>query len=587
MAYSLQYNNVTLVDLDLQSISQEPVYTDDGVDYQYTKVTLDFHGLINMQLQPATERFAEQPTNTMNRIRKALLTPRKQLIVTTWRGDTYITSPALVTDSADAHNGPQPESCQILKWNESTWTIDYKITTWIVECDPEKDEKPEYVAHRWKVSITIDENFYTKRIVDGIMYFRSNIGTGPADVKADPDFFRPMVIPDLLPGFKRQEMMFTFQEDNLIIAYRITDQQVYTHGPPGSTRIEGSHTVTSNVPPGGKYVEQIVVRLWADKGENKATLLGLAIQVALARFKAGASSTDKIISKAILRDHLHENYVEVHIETLAGTQKDVLFGLAQFPADPTLMNYLLFEDNAGKLKSTDYSSVNEQPNPEVRGNAAILVKKAPYSNQGCSFTNIKHIAVVDKRPPTKVAQEENSTNIKVAKVPRLPTKPTHVAAPSDGVYTDYYVEQSYETDYHTIQMPVASSLVNTASFAILAAPTMKRVVKWSAEKTSTMPLLPFADSSNSNEVLLFSQIIPAAPGLMANAFDYIWRISGTYVYGIIDPSKVQMSGGVLPYQDTNYFATVVSQAQFIHGISDPPGILGFLSTGDGQLAPVK
>lgn len=119
-----KYNNVYLSLTKINSLAQEDVYSDDGIDYLYTKFDLDVNAVVNMDAKPAMSNAAVDTAETLSvyirRLRQQLLMPR-QLLEVKLGADSAIYNQAtigalqnlLIVTAPDAKGGPFPKACNI------------------------------------------------------------------------------------------------------------------------------------------------------------------------------------------------------------------------------------------------------------------------------------------------------------------------------------------------------------------------------------------------------------------------------------------------------------------------------------------
>lgn len=138
-----------------------------------------------------------------------------------------------------------------------------------------------------------------------------------------------------------------------------------------------------------------------------------------------------------------------------------------------------------------------------------------------------------------------------------------------GMYTSFSSEPTYDTDYHTLQLPVASDVVSNASFAIVANSTMKRRVTWVVEKVGDWPLMPTAPTGNSNEILLRQMIVGKNIELIGDQQTKVYTLRGEYIYGMVNPQSETMYMGVPPYVNDTVSDTAVPSSNFVSGITSP------------------
>lgn len=130
---------------------------------------------------------------------------------------------------------------------------------------------------------------------------------------------------------------------------------------------------------------------------------------------------------------------------------------------------------------------------------------------------------------------------------------------SQNVYLDYRIESKYEKDYHAYMMPTAKwqplepkvkkkegatisasyAQDPTVSFVQMAAPTLLWIVDWSCSRINEKPKIPNSTLAyNYGWILLAEHYEPAMMRIAADGVAPVWRISGTYVYGHVNPSLV-------------------------------------------------
>lgn len=239
----LKYNDIELFDIHTHEIAQEAVYSDDGVDYLYTKIVISCQAVVALELMPVTgEASAAEWLATW---RHDLLIPRKKLEFFVGASLLVDSHPGVAADqfgsstTPDAKNGPLPRSCNVKRIDgTSTVIVDYVIECNLFECGGPglTGTGPDFSSHRFRESITIDENFYSTKTRTGKMIVRSN-ALGQAQI----DTLRFQIVPAIPEGFKRERMEFAIQEDGLAMMYTIVDKEVYLQPPGPATKAEGEY----------------------------------------------------------------------------------------------------------------------------------------------------------------------------------------------------------------------------------------------------------------------------------------------------------------------------------------------------------
>jgi hypothetical protein len=138
--------------------------------------------------------------------------------------------------------------------------------------------------------------------------------------------------------------------------------------------------------------------------------------------------------------------------------------------------------------------------------------------------------------------------------------------PTGQSYTQYTAKPIYDTDYHTIQMPVASSTVTDASFAVVAQPTAKLNVTWVAEMIGDWPDVPAADSNDQNKVLLSKRILGQNVEVMGDQNTIVYTIQGEYIYGFVSVTAMNLYMGTSPYLQTSLADTEIPDSSFVQDL---------------------
>lgn len=108
-----------------------------------------------------------------------------------------------------------------------------------------------------------------------------------------------------------------------------------------------------------------------------------------------------------------------------------------------------------------------------------------------------------------------------------------------NVFLDYRVMNRYEKDFHRYMLGITSPQGfqgNRAAFVQLASPTLLWIADWTVSKSNSVPTIPDPTPPTSNWIQLDEQMEPANMSLAADGVTPIYRISGVYVYGCLNPS---------------------------------------------------
>lgn len=129
--------------------------------------------------------------------------------------------------------------------------------------------------------------------------------------------------------------------------------------------------------------------------------------------------------------------------------------------------------------------------------------------------------------------------------------PGEVVSPENyqGVFIEYFFENSYENDRHTYmasqtsETPFNNSLVG---FVRIGAPTTLWICEWTACQLGAKPLAPDPVPQSTGWVLLDIQPRLAGVSIATDGVSKLYRISGVYVYGQKNPNADVFQDAVFP-----------------------------------------
>lgn len=536
------YAGVELGYIHTTTIDQEPQYSDDGMDYLYSKITIGVEAIINSALTPSLG--GESATQTEARIRHLLSLPRKPL-------EFLVNADSLITVvPPDAKNGPFPKRHSVKRiGGTQSFLVDFQVETYVVECPA--GAPPPYISNRYRETVTVDENFYTKKTRTGKVVVRADVGN-------NPDGLRTLIAPPIQTGFKRESSEWILQEDGLAMTYTIIDREVYLQPPAPSTKAEGEYTESTTL--GAIRFGECRIRLEGAKTSDKGALIELAIVIALTKVRGVngqligvGNQVGSMLQSAAIREHLWENKIEVTIKTMLAASPERKLSL------PTKLD---------RFGSAIPGVTNLPPDPGTRGTAGLLLQAAAFMDP-CVQTAIL------KAGGLAAATALGITNDPVVQVFAANIVPDDASGlykddGRGGLYTEYKIMSRVEAPENIVQMPVASSTATeTSVFCQVAAAIAKRVVEWSAEKVGSRPILPDPKVNDENAVLLntiidVDDVVPDSDGTALR-----FRVAGRYFYGFKDPNKVNIVAGVPPWVSDEVQSQVAfSSDDFRSGIID-------------------
>lgn len=295
------YNSVGLLRCEVLDYQREPIWNG-NVDYLYTRHRLRVRGILNPEINPydftsgipnsqrpsavlasannavpvinpvigkgrldaiAASGLGGLPSTTdqprMNRgvfapntdlaIRHALMQPRRVLVYAVGNAPVLV-SPSINADGAqaqtDAANGPLPVVYDVVQISGTkSFLVDFGVETYLNESYLYVSTPSVMLSHRWKATETIDQDYFSTRVIEGHAEFRSDrllfLGAVPDDFRVA--LFHPL--PG--PGWKRIHVDAFANQDGNSADYVLVDKQLaLSIVPAGVTRIESYVTARSS-----------------------------------------------------------------------------------------------------------------------------------------------------------------------------------------------------------------------------------------------------------------------------------------------------------------------------------------------------
>ncbi len=548
-------NQVALGYIQTQSVDQEPVYSDDGMVYQYTKITINVQSVLNYALTPALQTLPAYPEDAdtiQNRIRAMLIRPRKHLVF--YVGENKFIEPNKQDDAPDLANGPFPQHCTVKSiLGTLTFLIDYSIVCYIDDClsdTAQALQTPAYLSNRYTQTAALDVKGMTTKTLRGKYVVAANA------LNFNAEDIRPLITPALDKGFVRKHAEYVFAEDFLSCQYTFVDEEQYVL-PPFSNGVDnvvydpvtGQPTVVGKgagaASATGEYSETTVnagkrygdvrVRLEGFKDQaysSKVGLLQLAILIAITKLQTAKAlhvisgiNIGSILITGAVRESLYENWVEVafrcQLQPEALTQNQTSINLKQFGLLP-------------------YGSPDGQPARDIgtRGSAGVrfaaaaltdpCIRTAVFnSNFGVENTTTDWQSTVF--PPPVDPTLSTASNL---------ADPSNFATMNSGIpqiYDCYNVTLTTRTDTGVLQLPLCSSIPQPVDsvFVGVQAQSTQLVASWKAERIGGQPVIP-SDSLNGlvgTAPLLSKSIGTFEHELAGDGVSVKWRIMGEYVFG--------------------------------------------------------
>ena len=129
-------------------------------------------------------------------------------------------------------------------------------------------------------------------------------------------------------------------------------------------------------------------------------------------------------------------------------------------------------------------------------------------------------------------------------------------------HPDYMIVNRFEKDHHTYQIGVASPggfQGNSVAFVKVASSTLTWICDWTTSRVGAQPIIPDPTSLDPNWILLDEVYQPVMITVMPDGNTPVYRISGTYIYGLKNPNATTIRNayfGRPPWLENTFDRTV-------------------------------
>lgn len=305
----VSYGGVSLTLVKTNGISQEPVYSDDGTEYLYTRFGIDVSCVHSFDIEGVN------PAALDALLRQTLLKPRLPFVMTV-DGNELIS-----VGAPDIAGGPYPRDLHIKQiTGNNIMMVNFRIDCHRQDCI---QELQEVVSNRYEISHEYDQNAYCTRRVSGQLVANGILVGRTIDRSA----VRAFVVPALPHGWVRESMSFMPRSDGLRLNYQIVDKEVYRVPPTragdpdrvGATKAQASFTLRSGHW-GVTSFADISVVLEGSKATPKHIITKQAFAIALSRTRLqvppGQQAEDfgpDILEQVSVTEELFENKVSLNL----------------------------------------------------------------------------------------------------------------------------------------------------------------------------------------------------------------------------------------------------------------------------------
>ena len=218
----------------------------------------------------------------------------------------------------NVENGPKPQRVSITQLTTgkiagaAVFKLDFEIHAACVCCSAFDAAGMAGIAfvlnNRWSIGESMDANFFTTRTINGKMRVSS--------AELNHELARVLILPTVEPGFKREAIDFSVAADGLEVSYSVRDRQVYQSAPWPCTRMEGSHTESTQ--DGLTWQSSVQVEVEGHPGASKNAMLAWIIRVMenrlgdLSKLNAVDEDSQKTLAwvqSCVFTDHIGERNV--------------------------------------------------------------------------------------------------------------------------------------------------------------------------------------------------------------------------------------------------------------------------------------
>lgn len=646
----LSYNGVTFPYEKIEPADQETVYSDDGMDYLYTRHTF----LVHAHLDPSVpglmlpgETFGGAVKRAIDRLHR----PRGRLTLVF--GDAVVLDvlgapeeemdepPIYARDDGriglirihpvdprtDVKNGPFPEIVSLtnLTGNHSCH-LRFRVTCHVRDCPL---GGPQWLSNRWEERVSLDgKKGITTRTRTGKLIIRP----GPFGA----DAFRGVATPPIPEGFDRITEDIAIQSDGLALTYTFVDRDAAVLPPEGATDSSGEFRVAADR--GVFRYAECSIHLTGDPKQTKERLVALATVVAIDRLEAAGLAKDKegtwILLNAGIAEKMYENEVSVTVRALIEPplrQVELRAGRQPGRGHPVIekvpANKKPGDDPRGRMLlpggadggafgfgTTPFGSERGiSPELGLRGAAGLYLAAAALNapclrsaieanQERLGLTTAVAPAADELRQPRGRARRKDGTELRggpraagearlasfglkddrfilnndvvsVRVVDRLPDlTPVQRQASLDGFYTDYRIHMQYIRDEGVTPRTEMREDGHT-HYLKTRAKSLRLRVKWTAERVGGKPVIPTTETGDKNVVVCGrTRWDPGTLDVREDGVTPVFRSSGVYTFGFIDPKKADLGGAVPPWVMT--LMGKIPRAVILDGpplIDDPAG----------------
>lgn len=614
------YNGISFSLVKVYDFTQEAIYSDDGMDYLYTRCRIDCQGILNPKAMAyVNEAGALVPTDgtppatTAAAIRGRLLFPRGTLILDDVGDQQLVASPVPGEFSTDVKGGPFPRSCNVTAFEGSqTFFIRYVIETFILECPDSADSPPLILSNRWSSHCHINQDQLPTVTFSGQVVFNRAVAEAAIDdgefENLDNAKLRTFILPAVHDSSQRVSIDIIQDSAGNSIAWRATDEGRMIslgetdpiQGGSGILRIAGSHGVASmslesGAPASGASMFTFNVKAWGVFFANQWRMIQRCFEIITTLIDIG--------------NPLNLAFVTQHAQVTSGIDQaeqwvEVSLSVRQLPNPGQALIMNLRVDTLRVDQFDLFRALTPEPgggvgNPGIRDNnfgcpslPALVVQKLSF---GVPCVPVEAPDDGDEQPDASPPPSYGTPAVKVGSVDVLPPYTPRYGPPptSTSMYTDYSVSLKFDYDSGVIQCPISgvpqspgssgssgggggSSYNGPSSLLFqVSMPMAELVAEGTAECAGAPPMMPSINPTDQNLALKRPVIDCQSPVIANDGITPVYRVSFSYRYFFLnafDVTNPTLAMGALPWTSLAFTDNILTPDMFGPGIiSDPSG----------------
>lgn len=521
----VQYGDDTIQMGRIVDYRTTSVKTQDDVDYICTENVVVFQGLVSFDL--ASGSLVDQAEALCRRLRQPRQTFRLFVGTNENDGDKVI----LESPAPDFRAGPFCDSASIVNFSgyrTAVITATFRVYTHLCE------EPPAVLANRWGMTHTLDDAYYTQRVVSGQMVINPRRVICADDVREN--CFR-----QIPKGMQFVRATFRQSSDGLTLDYNIVIDEKYQLPPNPATRVDAVYREETNT--GGVVFATMIVSCEGPKSASKKDLLMVANKIISARFDWVRVDADKdrdgksYFLGGSIEESLHDNRVTCMVRAQKTGSRQTADSPIQF--DNEIFGQAYPEDIAIDSKGEEVPVYGIVSDGASGIRAAFAAWKDACTEAGQPI----------QESPTTVVQ---GTDGDVPAFQFVYDPISRGEAPEDNIseaqrqapYEWYEVTVAYKNATGLMAMPLSQGVPvegdepreTTVEMVRVHAPTTYKIINWTARRHGQKPEIP-KPKLVPGETLLRYNWGAATPEVSANSTTPIYSISGMMViqsHGAVD-----------------------------------------------------